>query len=166
MTKKEASDKQEKMVAKLLGWKQVTGSGSRNNFPGDVSGEGWLGECKTHVEDHKVVFKEQVWKKIWEEATARFKYPAYFSDNGSQLAKYTWVIITERELPKDYTIVDYPKDVKNSLSFAADDMLFSILDHYNSAYLFAFNTKSDEISTKRNRLLLMKLSAFEELISC
>ena len=166
MTKKEASDAQEKMIAKLLGWRQVTGSGSRNNFPGDVSGDEWLGECKTHVTTHKVVFKESVWDKIREEATARFKYPVYFSDNGWQRPQYTWVVFSERELPKEFSVIDYPKDVKSSLSFDATDMLLSITDNYDVAYLFAFNTKSNELSTKKRRLLLTKLSVFERLLSC
>ena len=166
MTKKEASDKQEKLIAKLLGWKQVTGSGSRNNYPGDVSGEEWLGECKTHVDEHRVVFKEDVWHKISEEASSRFKYPAYFSDNGSQFEIFTWVIIRERELPSDYKIVDITDSVKSSFSFNADDPFYSNMSRDNVVYRFAFNTKSNELYTKRDKLLLMKLRTFKEIVLC
>lgn len=166
MTKKEASDRQEKLVAKLLGWKQVTGSGSRNNYPGDVSGAEWLGECKTHVDEHKVVFKEDVWHKISEEAASRFKYPAYFSDNGSQLGLFTWVIIRDRELPNDYKIVDMTTEVKSSFSFNADDMFFACMSRDNTVYRFAFNTKPEELHAKRDKLLLMKLFTFKEIILC
>ena len=164
MDKKEASDKQEKLIAKILGWRQVTGSGSRHNYPGDVSSEEWLGECKTHLTNHKITFKKPIWEKIKEEATARFKYPAYFTDNGSQLAMFTWVIIPERELPKDFTIVPYPKDVETSLSFDVCDSVFDKSDLNNTVFEFAFDTSLDKLNTKRHKLLLMKLSMFETIL--
>lgn len=88
------SDKQEKMVASYLGWRQVTGSGARPNHPGDVISDSWLGECKTHATKKKtVVFILDFWDKIADEAASRFKRPALFVDDGTQKAENTLVMI-------------------------------------------------------------------------
>jgi hypothetical protein len=65
--KKQFSAKQEKMVADYMGWKVVTGSGSRPFNPGDVNGNNFLVECKTHIEEQlNVIFYKKHWKKISE----------------------------------------------------------------------------------------------------
>lgn len=166
MTKKEASDKQEKLVAKLLGWKQVTGSGSRNNFPGDVSGDEWLGECKTHVTpNNKIHFKKSVWDKISEEASSRFKYPAYFVDDGSQKRENIWVIFRERDLPKDFKITPYISDVDISLLFYEQDLREFYQTTKDVVFVFNFNTTKDKFELCRNKLYLAKLTTFMEIIS-
>lgn len=97
MTNKEASAKQEKMVADFMGWKVVTGSGSRPFRPGDVQNDNYLVECKTHVtEQLNIVFKKEHWNKISKESRSVNKYPALITDNGTQRAKNTWVMIPNR----------------------------------------------------------------------
>ena len=87
------SDRQEKMIANYLGWKQVVGSGSRPFIPGDVSTFNWLGECKTHnTEKPTIVFLKSHWLKICEESAAKHRFPVLFKDNGTQLAENTWVM--------------------------------------------------------------------------
>ena len=93
MTNKQASDKQEKSIAKYLGWHQVKGSGARPTFTGDVESIEWLGECKTHTTpNHKIHFDIKVWNKIVDEAAAKFRTPVYFSDDGSQEFSKTFVM--------------------------------------------------------------------------
>lgn len=93
MTKKEASDRQEKLVASFLGWKQVRGSGNRPTHTGDVEGDSWLGECKTHVKPGaKIKFDVKIWNKIVDEAASKFKRAAYFVDDGSQDINNTYVV--------------------------------------------------------------------------
>ena len=106
LTKKQASDKQEKAIAKYLGWKQVKGSGARPTFTGDVESSTWLGECKTHVTpNHKIHFEVKVWKKICEEATAKFRSPVYFSDDGSQKLEKTFVMFSSTAtFPNEYSV--------------------------------------------------------------
>lgn len=100
-TNKVFSAKQEKMVADFMGWKVVTGSGSRPFTPGDVSSYNFLVECKTHVEEQdKVVFYKKHWAKISEEARAKNRYPVLIVDNGTQKAKDTWVMIPKHLLPE------------------------------------------------------------------
>lgn len=96
MNTKYYSDLQEKLVAKTLGWSQVTGSGSRATHPGDVKGDGWLGECKTYTKHHsKIVFKYDVWEKVQAEAMSQFARPAYFTDTGTQKLEDTWVLFSD-----------------------------------------------------------------------
>lgn len=93
MTKKEASDKQEKLVASFLDWDQVRGSGCRPTHTGDVESDTWLGECKTHVKPgNKIKFDVKIWNKIVDEACAKFKKAAYFVDDGSQDINNTFVV--------------------------------------------------------------------------
>lgn len=102
MTNKEASSKQEKMVAEFLGWKVVTGSGSRPFTPGDVNSDHFLVECKTHIEEQdNIVFYKKHWDKISTESRTINKYPALIVDNGTQKSKNTWVMIPKRMLPDD-----------------------------------------------------------------
>lgn len=165
MTKKQASDKQEKLVAKTLGWKQVKGSGARPNHPGDVIGAEWLGECKTHVDaDHKVHFAKDIWDKIAEEADSRFKSPAYFSDDGSQTEDKTWVIFRERYLQDGIDVKPYPEDLKSSINFYA----YELKQAYNTiddiVFVFTFDTVKDDFMSQRHKLYLTKLTTFSEII--
>ena len=151
MTKKQASDKQEKLVAKTLGWKQVKGSGSRPNHPVDA--------------DHKVHFAKDIWDKIVEEADSRFKSPAYFSDDGSQTEDKTWVIFRERYLPDDIDVKPYPEDLKSSINFYA----YELKQAYNTiddiVFVFTFDTVKDNFMSQRHKLYLTKLTTFSEIIA-
>lgn len=90
---KHYSEIQERMVASYLGWKRVTGSGARPGHPGDVAGEYFLCECKTHtLPNRPLVFDFGVWDKIAEEAKSQFKRPALIVDDGSQIPETTWVL--------------------------------------------------------------------------
>lgn len=90
------------MVADYMSWKVVTGSGSRPFAPGDVNGYNFLVECKTHIEEQSnIVFYKKHWKKISEEALSTHKYPVLITDNGTQRAINTWVMLPKRMLPDD-----------------------------------------------------------------
>lgn len=87
------SNRQETMIAKYLGWGQVSGSGARPFTPGDVNSFQWLGECKTHNEERSnIMFLKIHWFKITEEARAKNKYPVLFVDNGTQESANTWIM--------------------------------------------------------------------------
>ena len=102
MNKKEASAKQEKMVSDYMGWRVVTGSGSRPFSPGDVNSTHFLVECKTHVEEQSnIVFRKTHWGKIVDEATSKHRYPALMTDNGTQKPDGTWVMIPIRLIPSE-----------------------------------------------------------------
>lgn len=121
MNKKEYSSKQEKMIADYLEWHQVVGSGARPTFTGDVEGLDWLGECKTHVSPgHKILFDINVFDKIVKEASAKFKQPAYFVDDGSQKISKTWVVCLDRDLSSNYTVEPYPLKHNSSKNLIFD----------------------------------------------
>lgn len=102
MTNKEASSKQEKMVANFMGWEVVSGSGARPFRPGDVQNENYLVECKTHTSEQKtVVFQKKHWDKINVEARSVNKYPALITDNGTQRYDSTWVMIPQRVITSE-----------------------------------------------------------------
>lgn len=102
------SDIQEKRIANLLNWKQVSGSGSRPTYPGDVISEEFLGECKTHTSiSDNIIFKLDHWNKIKNEAMSQFKSPVLFVDDGSQLIENTWCIF-DRQPVGDYITAELP----------------------------------------------------------
>lgn len=104
MTNKEASAKQENLVAKYLGWKVVSGSGARPFRPGDVQNEHYLVECKTHTKEQKsLVFYKKHWDKIVKESRSVNKYPALITDNGTQRVDSTWVMIPKRVITSEST---------------------------------------------------------------
>lgn len=97
MTNKEASYKQEHMVAEYMDWNVVSGSGARPFRPGDITSEYFLVECKTHIEPRaNITFKKSHWKKIQVEALAKDKFPILVTDNGTQKSLHTWVMIPMR----------------------------------------------------------------------
>ena len=90
---KEYSARQEKLVADILGCSVVKGSGARPCNPGDVKGEKWLCECKTHTEPNQpIFFSYEVWEKIVKEAMFAHRSPLLVTDDGSQIAEKTWCI--------------------------------------------------------------------------
>ena len=112
MLAKEASNKQEMLVANYLGFKQVSGSGARNFHPGDVVGDEWLCECKTHVTPgHQLVFSFSVWDKIEIEASSQFKHPVLITDDGSQDLNKTFCMIklVDFSIPDGFELRDYSK---------------------------------------------------------
>lgn len=117
------SSKQEKLVADLLGWSVVPGSGARSLYPGDVESPEWLGECKTHEKPgHKITFYTSVWNKICEEAISKYRFAALFVDDGSQTVKHTWVMFnTLPGIPHE--VVDFTLKIKTNVSFDSLDML-------------------------------------------
>ena len=97
MTNKEASYKQEHMVANYMGWRVVSGSGARPFKPGDITSDHFLVECKTHTElQDRICFKRKHWEKIAIEAQSSTKFPILVTDNGTQDSKYTWVMLPLR----------------------------------------------------------------------
>lgn len=124
MSYKDFSVKQENMIADSLGWHRVSGSGSRHTYPGDVESESWLGECKTHVEpSDRIIFKLNVWNKLFDEATSKFKYPVLFVDDGTQRQESTWCLLkTIPALFFSNSKCDCIKINKSSITFNHDDM--------------------------------------------
>lgn len=117
-TAKKLSELQENNIAQYLGWGRVAGSGARPTLPGDVSGNDWLGECKTHTTPFvKIRFQSKIWNKIADEAASKFKQPVYFSDDGSQKLEKTWVIFKPIELRVPYNPIACPFASENSVNF-------------------------------------------------
>lgn len=124
MTNRQCSDAQECMVAKLLSWKVVSGSGASACHPGDVRSDTWLGECKTHVVQHvPVCFKQSVWLKICQEAASQYKYPILFCDDGVRKLDHTWCLFPISVLEGYMDVIEYPFAVKVNLSFNHREMV-------------------------------------------
>lgn len=113
------SNKQEKMIADLLGWEVVSGSGAAACFPGDVIGDEWLGECKTHTEPgHKIFFSKDVWDKIKQEAMVKRRFPVLFTDDGTQIDRHTWCLcMCDRLETEDVYFEPITKGVNKNISF-------------------------------------------------
>lgn len=126
------SEIQETAVAKYLGGKLVSGSGSRATRPGDIEYKDWLCECKTHVaESDNVIFKNSEWAKIKSEATSKFKYPVLICDNGSQSLKHTWCMYPLYFDRSQYTTTTLPVEWKTNIKFNKDllskDIIYLVL---------------------------------------
>ena len=153
------SDKQEKVIAKKLKWKQVSGSGARPFHVGDVVSDDWLGECKTHTKpDNKIEFKVKVWEKLLDEALSTNKYPIYFCDDGSQNLRKIWCCISEKRNPfgifledKLLNIVTKDKNIRFEHD-SVDDILIS------NGQQFIKTTLGDE------DVYIMPLQSFYNLI--
>lgn len=138
MATKDFSSKQEKMIADFLGWKVVTGSGARAGHPGDIIGDDWLGECKTHVTpNHPIFFSSVVWSKIQVEAIAQHRSPVLFTDDGSQLISNTWCIFPfflvddgwRRERMKNSFKINFKMNHSDlEKLYPTDDILNGIID--------------------------------------
>lgn len=127
MATKDFSSKQEHMVARYLNWKVVTGSGARSTFPGDVIGDKWLGECKTHViPGHKLVFDLGAWTKIKNEAASKFKYPVLVSDDGSQKESNTWCMYLGSVTPSTAKLISFPFPYRNNISVDVYQLNFKL----------------------------------------
>lgn len=148
------SDRQEKLVAKHVNGKQVSGSGARPFAPGDVESEDWLIECKTHIEVMKTLtFKRNVWDKIKDEAIVRHRYPAYVVDDGSQKIESQYILfgIHNREIPDD-NVTTFESVRAGNINIKIDDF-----------------TSSNQILKGRwvnETIYITSLLYFEELFSC
>ena len=116
------SSKQENMIASLLGWEVVSGSGAAACYPGDVISDMWLGECKTHVEPgHKIFFDRKVWEKIKSEAYVKHRRPVLFTDDGTQSSKHTWCLCLKNHLEMENAIISpIIKGVNKNISFSGE----------------------------------------------
>lgn len=123
LTKKEASSKQEHRIAEALGWEVTSGSGSRAFYPGDVSSDMWLGECKTHISVQPAIFYFSVWDKICDEAASQFKRPVLFVDNGTQQLARTWCM-TQTTLDYEGDIFEIPINKIRARSLNIDSASF------------------------------------------
>lgn len=69
MATRDASDKQEKRVASLLGGRVQAGSGATSHCKGDVILDDWLVECKTKMTKSKSHSIQKAWlEKMREQA--------------------------------------------------------------------------------------------------
>lgn len=158
------SDRQEKMIASYLGWRQVIGSGAKPFIPGDVGAYDWLGECKTHTsEKTNIIFQVKHWNKISDEAMSRHRYPVLFTDNGTQRPENTWVMITFSQL--DPAIVNVIDGVKNS-STKGSSITFKLADatciYKTSCVDGKFNVFKFTCGTKS--VAIMPLATFRDFI--
>lgn len=149
------SNRQEKMVSSALGWKQVSGSGSRPFHVGDVVSDEWLGECKTHTKSGcKISFKHTVWYKLRLEAKSCNRYAVYFVDDGSQTSDKTYCIISYIANPFNIADMSVHKlddkyvTVNGNISFCSSD----IEDVIYSSVLYG------------ERVILMSFRRFVELV--
>ena len=161
MNNKYYSDKQERLIADYLGWKQVVGSGSRPFTPGDVGSYNWLGECKTHdTEKKNIVFLKRHWLKICEEAYARHRRPILFTDNGTQRAENTWVMLPLNVFSP--AIVNIIEGLKNT-SIKGTSMTFNLADakllYRNNSVIGKYNVF--KIMWEERDLAIIPLSVFK-----
>lgn len=162
MTNKEASYRQEHMVANFLGWKVVTGSGSRPFRPGDVQNDNYLVECKTHITKQKsTVFYKKHWDKIVKESRSVNKYPALIVDDGTQRAENTWVMLPKRvitsESINDILNLFNRSTSTNTITFRQEDAssLYSAFYHDNSINFF-------EVTFGEESLAILTLFEFKK----
>lgn len=140
MTNKEASAKQEKMVADFMGWDVVSGSGARPFAPGDVKNDYYLVECKTHVDEkNNIIFYKKHWIKILTESQSIHKYPALIVDNGTQKSQNTWVMIPRSVLPTNTNII------AGAINTSKKDTTFTF-NHNNTYSLYKSNYKFGRIN--------------------
>lgn len=150
MSTKDFSSKQEKMIASVLGWKVVAGSGAAACHPGDVISDMWLGECKTHVEKgHKIFFDKRVWEKIKAEAFVKHRFPVLFTDDGTQLSKNTWCLCFKNHVELGETVISsITKGVNKNISFSGESQGLQAMNlHRTSDKLPVFSCRwgDDEV---------------------
>ena len=161
MPTKDFSCKHEKEVAKYLGWKVVSGSGARPFNPGDVVGDRFLGECKTHVQElEHITFHIDDWKKIQKEALSQFKVPVLFVDDGTQFIKRTWVVVPS-------AVMDFEKNLSCSYTSAPvklrSNMIFN--GYELSKFLKDSGLKYVSFYWDTGTCLLMSIESFYDLIN-
>lgn len=153
---------QESLIAKYLDWDVVTGSGARDCHPGDIVSNEWLGECKTHVSaGKKITFNWDVWNKISNEASAKFRFPVLFVDDGSQKLANTWCLFPYHLLAcSSSTIIEYKSPAQAHIVFEHQTMLErykSLQKQYNNDLVIL------AITFRNLRLGIVPLTTFREL---
>lgn len=149
------SNAQESMIADFLGWKKVAASGARDFHKGDVKGDQWLGECKTHTEPgHKLQFDYEVWKKISDEAYGHFKKPVLFTDDGSQKLENIWCMV---ELPRPELFPEVQLTWNRAIS------LYTTLQQLKSLYITSPYTFL-VVTRGKEKFAIMPLEEFKEYI--
>lgn len=164
---KQFSSKQEHAIAYELNWDVVSGSGSRPCVPGDVIGEDWLGECKTHVSSgHPIQFMKEVWDKIKLEAMSKHRAPVLFVDEGSQRLDRTWALCYKHSLQlAECLIVDFNKPIRKNISFKSDEGQ-SYLDEAFKENAFGFLQHTIyEANWAGDEVIIMPFNAFKELFN-
>lgn len=158
MSTKDFSNAQESMIASFLGWKKVPGSGAADFHAGDVVSDKFVGECKTHeVAGSKVVFRQDVWNKISNEAMVLGKLPVLFVDDGSQEWRRTYCLVRKpadmgRFPKKEFFVNDYNVHYKKQLNFDPDKLYAKMKKSPNA--LFSISWIED--------VLLMNLQTFAD----
>lgn len=132
---------QEDRVARYLNWGVVSGSGARPGQPGDLIGAHFLGECKTHTEPgHKIVFNQEVWKKLQNEAQAKFSFPVLIVDDGSQRVDKTWCLFMPFVAPEYTKFKDYDIPIRTNAIFDGDEALKKYAEDFYDEHLEIFGT--------------------------
>lgn len=165
MTNKEASYRQEHMVADYMSWNVVSGSGSRPFTPGDITSDHFLVECKTHIKKQdKICFKLTHWTKICEEARSKNKLPLLVTDDGSQRYNHTW-IMTPLKFVQNCTTVNVI-DGWNNTSRSGNTIIF---DDVSAKQLYLLKSVPEQTSVFVARwnadddyLAIMPLREFRE----
>lgn len=136
MATKDYSTKQEKMIASYLGWKVVAGSGARPCHPGDIIGDEWLGECKTHEKPgQSIYFSSDVWDKIVEEANKEYRSPVLFTDDGSQKSNRTWCIFPSFRIDDTWDIQNLDKNFRVNITMKIEDLESRYPDDSHICYI-------------------------------
>lgn len=128
MNNKTCSSAQERMIAQSLCWQVVTGSGSRECYPGDVISDEWLGECKTHNSlVDTISFMKSHWMKISDEAASKFRFPVLFVDNGSQKIDHTWALFKFKGCDLSAFKAEITPDINSKVNIRFSDAAMSKL---------------------------------------
>lgn len=165
-TTKYYSNKQEKMVANVLGGYKVGLSGAGPGNPGDVRTYEWLVECKTHTEPgHRITFNNAVWKKIEDEAMAAHRKPVLIVDDGSQRESRTWCLCRASNVNLDRVMSSEPfEKVKKNLSFN-EEILSSGIRTLTKKYVGeAYDMAVYRMDWEGETVVVSPLSTFKELM--
>lgn len=152
MSTKDFSNKQEKLIASFLDWSIVSGSGARACHPGDIIGDEWLGECKTHETPGKsIFFSQKVWEKIVDEAIAKHRKPVLFTDDGSQKIDKTWCIFNHFVVPEDWNTIQLPKKFKTNIT-VKHEYLIDVYSKVDATTVYLANLGSYKVALLPLRL--------------
>lgn len=163
MATRDYSSKQESMVADMLGWEVVAGSGAAACFPGDVIGDEWLGECKTHIDSgHKIFFSRDVWDKIKQEASIKHRFAALFTDDGTQKDSHTWCLCMRDRLEMENVHFEpMIKGVNKNISFNHNDLCKAVkqsVAKYPGQFPVFYSAWSDDV------IAICQLKTFAALV--
>jgi len=163
MTNKEASNKQEKMVANYMDWRVVSGSGARPFRPGDIGSEYFLVECKTHTKPQvNIVFYQKHWNKIAIEARSVNRYPMLVVDNGTQKSEYTWIVVPKGIITNDHVHrminLTNTSNSGNTITFKHEDAKSLYKEQYIDEAINYFEDRFGE----DERVAIMPLSEFKK----